>query len=209
MVLTGWDLFISRLDKLKRTALITARGGWGILGLFLLGVWTWQKGIFHDIEKNLKFIRKTRWISLGLGLGGTLFFFLLEICVKPDPPLFIKILGDLAHTVGTPALSFFYIAAIILLMRKESWQRFLKPLETVGRMALSNYFLQSLICTTLFYSYGFNLFGKVGPLAGFLLVFPISAVLIFLCAFWAKHFRFGPVEWLWRSLTYGKRQAMV
>lgn len=204
-----WDLFISRLDKLKRTALITARGGWGILGLFLLGAWTWQKGIFHDIEKNLKFLRKTRWISLALGLGGILIFFLIEIFVKTGQPLFIKILGDIAHTVGTPALSFFYIASIILLMRKESWKRFLKPLEAVGRMALSNYFLQSLICTTLFYSYGFNLFGKVGPLVGFLLVFPIWAVQVFLSTLWAKHFRFGPVEWLWRSLTYGKRQTMA
>lgn len=204
-----WDLFISRLDKLKRTALITARGGWGILGLFLLGIWTWQKGIFHDIEKNLKFLRKTRWISLALGLGSTLIFFLLEIFVKPDQSLFVKILGNLARTVGTSALSFFYITAIVLLMRKESWKRFLRPLEAVGRMALSNYFLQSLICTTLFYNYGFNLFGKIGPLTGFLLVFPISAVQIFLSAQWAKHFRFGPVEWLWRSLTYGKRQAMV
>ena len=204
-----WDMFLIRLDKLKTTALITTRGGWGILGLFLLGIWVWQKGIFQDIEKNLKFLRKTRWITLALGLGGTLIFFLLDTFLKPPQPLSVRIIGGFARTVGTSALSFFYIAAIVLLMRKESWKRFLRPLEAVGRMALSNYFLQSLICTTLFYSYGFNLFGKIGPLTGFLLVFPISAVQIFLSARWAKHFRFGPVEWLWRSLTYGKRQTMV
>jgi uncharacterized protein len=204
-----WDMFLVRLAKLKTTALITAMGGWGILGLFLLGIWVWQKGIFHDIEKNLKFLRKTRWITLALGLGGTLIFFLLEILVKPGQPLLIRIIRDFARTVGTSALCFFYIASIALLMRKEAWKRFLKPLEAVGRMALSNYFLQSLICTTLFYSYGFDLFGKIGPLTGFLLVFPISAVQIFLSAHWAKHFRFGPVEWLWRSLTYGKRQTMA
>ncbi len=204
-----WDMFLVRLDKLKKTAMITARGGWVILGMFLLGIWVWQKGIFQDIEKNLKFLRKIRWIALALGLGGTLIFFLLEILGKPSQSLLVKILGDFAHTVGTASLSFFYIAAIVLLMRRESWRRFLRPLEAVGRMALSNYFLQSLICTSLFYSYGFNLFGKIGPLTGFLLVFPISAVQIFLSAQWAKHFRFGPVEWLWRSLTYGKRQTMV
>ncbi|MCX6579790.1 MAG: DUF418 domain-containing protein [Candidatus Aminicenantes bacterium] len=204
-----WDMFLIRLDKLKTTALITARGGWGILGLFLLGIWVWQKGIFQDIEKNLKFLRKTRWVTLALGLGGTLIFFLLDTFLKPPQPLSVRLIGGIARTVGTSALSFFYIATIVLLMRKESWKRFLRPLEAVGRMALSNYFLQSLICTTLFYSYGFNLFGKIGPLTGFLLVFPISAVQIFLSARWAKHFRFGPVEWLWHSLTYGKRQTMA
>jgi uncharacterized protein len=204
-----WELFLTRVNKLKKTALITIKGGWGILALFLVGIWTWQKGIFQDIEKNLKFLKKTRWVTLALGMGGTLVFSLLNILFKLGPPLSIRIIADFARTVGTTALSFFYITAIVLLWRKETWKKILKPLEAVGSMALSNYFMQSLICTTLFYSYGFNLFGKIGPLIGFLLVLAISSVLIFLSGRWVKYFRFGPVEWLWRSLTYGKRQAMV
>ncbi|HLP61121.1 MAG TPA: DUF418 domain-containing protein, partial [Candidatus Deferrimicrobium sp.] len=99
--------------------------------------------------------------------------------------------------------------SIVFLCRKAAWKKILKPLEATGRMALSNYFLQSLLCTTLFYSYGFKLFGKTDPLMAFLLVFPISAVQVLFSAWWLKHFRFGPVEWLWRSLTYGKWQKIV
>jgi uncharacterized protein len=75
-------------------------------------------------------------------------------------------------------------------------------------MALSNYLLQSLVCTTLFYSYGLGWYGSVGRAAGLVLVVIIYAAQIPLSVWWLKHFRFGPAEWVWRSLTYGKRQPM-
>jgi uncharacterized protein len=75
-------------------------------------------------------------------------------------------------------------------------------------MGLSNYLLQTLICTTLFYSYGFGLFGGVGPARGVLLTILIYAQQIPLSAWWLSRFRFGPFEWLWRSLTYGQWQSM-
>lgn len=75
-------------------------------------------------------------------------------------------------------------------------------------MALSNYLLQSVVCTTLFYSYGFGLFGQVGPAAGVLLSCAIYALQIPLSVWWMRRFRFGPAEWLWRSLTYGRRQRL-
>jgi uncharacterized protein len=75
-------------------------------------------------------------------------------------------------------------------------------------MAIGNYLLQTLICTTLFYGYGFGLYGQVGAAAGVLLTIAIYALQIPLSVWWLRHFRFGPVEWLWRSLTYGERQPM-
>jgi uncharacterized protein len=85
----------------------------------------------------------------------------------------------------------------------------LTPLAAVGRTALSNYLLQSLICTTIFYSYGLGLFGRVGPAAGTALAVVIYAVQVPLSRWWLRRFQFGPMEWLWRSLTYMKRQPMV
>jgi uncharacterized protein len=75
-------------------------------------------------------------------------------------------------------------------------------------MALSNYLFQSLVCTTLFYSYGLGLFGKVGPAAGLALSFAIYSVQVPLSVWWLRRFRFGPMEWVWRSMTYGKLQPM-
>ena len=75
-------------------------------------------------------------------------------------------------------------------------------------MALSNYLLQSLVCTTIFYSYGLGLFGSVGRAAGLVLAVVIYLAQLAFTGWWLKHFRFGPMEWLWRSLTYGKCQPM-
>jgi uncharacterized protein len=117
--------------------------------------------------------------------------------------------GSVGFEVGAPALSIAYMSAITLLAEREVWRRRLTPLAAVGRTALSNYLLQSLICTTIFYSYGLGLFGKVGPAAGTALAVVIYAVQVPLSGWWLRRFEFGPMEWLWRSLTYMKRQPMV
>jgi uncharacterized protein len=75
-------------------------------------------------------------------------------------------------------------------------------------MALSNYLLQSLICTTILYGYGLGWYGSVGRAAGLGLVVLIYVAQIPLSVWWLRNFRFGPAEWLWRSLSYGKRQPM-
>ncbi len=75
-------------------------------------------------------------------------------------------------------------------------------------MALTNYLLQTLICTTLFYSYGLGLYGKVGPAAAALLAIAIYLFQVALSLLWVRRFRFGPAEWLWRSATYGRLQPM-
>ncbi len=73
-------------------------------------------------------------------------------------------------------------------------------------MALTNYLLQSVVCTMIFYHYGLGYYGKVGPALGLVFTAVIYLLQIPLSALWLKHFRFGPMEWLWRSLTYGKLQ---
>ena len=124
------------------------------------------------------------------------------------PGVLVNLLGDMLWRVGAPALSFFYASAILLLFQRTAWQRHLAPLAAVGRTALSNYLLQSVICTTIFYSYGFGLYGRIGQPAGVALTFLIFALQIPVSVWWLRHFRFGPVEWLWRTLTYGKLQPM-
>jgi len=121
---------------------------------------------------------------------------------------FPQVITATAHVLGGPSLCIAYMAAFALLLRQPDWQRRLRPLGTAGRMALSNYLFQSLVCTTIFYSYGLGWYGSVGRTAGLGLVAIIYAAQIPLSVGWLKHFRFGPVEWIWRTLTYGKRQPM-
>ena len=101
-----------------------------------------------------------------------------------------------------------YGAGLVLLIQRDFWKRCLAPLEAVGRLALTNYLLETLICTTLFYGYGLGLYGKFGPAAVTLLAIAIYLFQVALSLLWTRRFRFGPAEWLWRSLTYGRLQPM-
>jgi uncharacterized membrane protein YeiB len=81
-------------------------------------------------------------------------------------------------------------------------------LAPVGQMALTNYLTQSIVCTLIFYGYGLGLFGQMGMAAGIGLTFVIYLLQIPISHWWMKRFKYGPAEWLWRSLTYLKPQPM-
>ena len=184
-----------------------------IFPMFLLGLYAGRRRIFEDLSTHLPFIRKVFWWGLVLGLAGNfLWFFVVRPLIPGNPTIgrttFTGILGSVSWRVGQPALCFFYASAIILLVQRAAWKARLTPLAAVGRMALTNYLLQSVICTTIFYSYGLGLYGKAGPA-----ICAVFAVLIFtlqipLSQWWLRHFQFGPAEWLWRSLTYARLQPM-
>ncbi len=112
------------------------------------------------------------------------------------------------YQINRPILSMAYITGITLLSMQPRWSVRLAPLASVGRMPLTNYLMQSVICGFLFYSYGFALYGKVGPAGNFLVALAIYAVQVIYSNYWMAHFQYGPLEWLWRLLTYGKPPKM-
>ncbi len=81
-------------------------------------------------------------------------------------------------------------------------------LAAVGRMALTNYISQTILCTLIFYGYGLGLFARLERKQIVLVVVGIWIVQLIVSPIWLRHFRFGPLEWIWRSLTYGSRPAM-
>ena len=89
----------------------------------------------------------------------------------------------------------------------ESWLH--RSLASTGQMALTNYLMQTIICTTIFYGHGFGLFGSVERTGQILIVFAVWAVELLWSPWWLSRFRFGPFEWLWRSLTYMRLQPML
>lgn len=96
----------------------------------------------------------------------------------------------------------FYLSALVLLLTKESRQRMLQPIASVGRMALTNYLMQTLIFVTIFHGYGFGLFNQVGSFAGVILSVSVFIIQIVLSTLYLKKFNQGPMEWLWRKWTY-------
>ena len=109
---------------------------------------------------------------------------------------------------GSVAVGLAYLA-IIMLMVKSGVLRWLQEgLSAMGRMALSNYLAQTLICTTLFYGHGFGLFGRVERWQQLLIALSILTAQMIISVLWLRPFRYGPMEWLWRSLTYRRMQSM-
>jgi uncharacterized protein len=179
-----------------------------VFAMFLLGVYAGRKGIFQGIPGHLPFFRRVFGWGLAVGLTGNLVYATLSEVGNRFVPSPVSLLAQVGHTYGAPALAVAYGAGLTLLMQRPGWSARLAPLASVGRMALSNYLLQTLVCTTIFYSYGLGLFGSVGPAAGILLTVVIYLAQIPLSVWWLSRFRFGPVEWIWRTLTFGRRQPM-
>ncbi|MGO9931869.1 MAG: DUF418 domain-containing protein [Steroidobacteraceae bacterium] len=102
--------------------------------------------------------------------------------------------------------AFGYIALILLALKSGILRGATRTLAYVGQMAFSNYILTSLICTTLFEGYGFGLFGKLQRYQLYGIVFLVWLVILIVSPYWLRRFRFGPLEWAWRSLTYWKKQ---
>jgi uncharacterized protein len=179
-----------------------------VLAMFLLGLYAGRRRLLHEPEAHLPLLRRLAVWGLPFGvLCNAGFAASFEWSSRVEPS-WASLAGYILYLIGTTPLSFGYAAAIVLLVQRETWRRRLSPLAAVGRMALTNYLLQTLICTTLFYSYGLAWFGKVGPALGVLLTVAIYLAQIPFSVWWLRHFRFGPLEWLWRSLTYLRWQPM-
>jgi len=101
-----------------------------------------------------------------------------------------------------------YAAGFALLWARPGWRRWLTAPAPAGRMALTNYLAQSFVAMGLFYGVGLGWGGQVGPTLLVPLALIVFAAQVQLSALWLRHYRYGPAEWLWRSLTYGQRQPM-
>ena len=176
-----------------------------ILGIFLFGLWVWREGIIRDLPSRTDLLRRCQkhglWVAL---LCNSIVVGLIE-AFHPDPmaPSALGLMIGLAASIGLPAGSLFYASTLALLWQTVQWRPRLRPFAAVGRMALSNYLLQSAVCTTLYYSWGFGLYGRVGPLLGFVPTIAIYSAQVVLSVWWLRRFSTGPMEWLWRRLTYG------
>jgi uncharacterized protein len=161
--------------------------------------------VLENVATNAAWIRKATAWCLGMGIVAAAGFATLSAIRRPTgrPTVSGFITGLLFH-LNRPLLCIAYVGLIALLFQRERFRRLVQPFAIVGRMPLTNYLAQSVLATTLFYSYGFGLFGKVGPALGLLITAAIFIVQVVYSSFWVARFRFGPLEWLWRGATYGK-----
>jgi uncharacterized protein len=183
----------------------TAITNWpSALPMFFFGLYIGRRRVLENITAY----RRTLWriLFLGLVLGVTFYFGPMALAGSVPKGKLTGVFLSYAYRIHAWGFASFYAASVLLLLQRRFWQKLLSPFAPVGRMALTNYLLQATIIVPL--CIVFDLYDKVTPSFGVLL-----GVLVFLfqvpfSVLWLRHFRFGPAEWLWRSITYWKPQPM-
>lgn len=183
-----------------------------VLGRFLLGLYVGRRRLLHDSAAHLPLFRRLLKWGLVVGVVGNAAFTALSVLEDRGAISMASgwmAAGQALAAVGIPAMSCFYVSSIVLLFQRPAWQRRLLWLAPVGRMALTNYLTQTLFHLFIFYGYaGLGLIGRVGTSLCIPLSLAVFALQIVFSRWWLARYRFGPAEWLWRTLTYGRRQPM-
>ena len=176
---------------------------WSTLGLFFMGLYAGKRRIFDDVPAHTGLLGHLLLWGFVMGLFGNLAGVLADEGLYRLPELAVRLCG----VVGKTALFLSYASGVTLLFQREPWHHQWALIAPVGRMALTNYVSHSLILTTIFNGYGLG-FHKIGAFAALALAVLIFCLQVALSTWWLRHFRFGPLEWLWRSLTYGRLQPV-
>jgi len=172
------------------------------LALMLIGAALWRAGVFQTGSRASRYLLPAAVI--GIGAGGVL------SAAHENGWLGLDWRADLAlERVGTVLLAGGYGAAIVLAADRPLGWKLLAWAAPVGRMAFTNYLLQSVIFGWLFYGYGLGLFGWLGIADALAIGIGVYVLQVAFSTYWLKHYLFGPVEWLWRSAMYGKRQSLL
>ena len=177
------------------------------LPMFLFGLYIGRRRFFDNVVPHRRGLRLALIAGLAVGVFAFAGAALLNRPWANSPrPLVLRITSGLLWSVHAWGLAAFYASSLLSLLQNRGWQRRLAPLGAVGRMALTNYLLQSAlivpVCMTL------GLFDRVTPSMGVLIALCVWAIQVPASVWWLRHFNFGPAEWMWRSLTYARPQQI-
>ncbi len=180
-----------------------------VITFFLCGLYAGRIGVFKNIEKNLPFIKKVRNVGFPVGIILLIVYFLIDKEILALGILFKSAFLSSLNYAASMFIFTFYVSSIILLLRRDACKKVLNPLAATGRMALTNYIGQSVICTLLFYGFGLGLYGKVSITEGISITVAIYLFQVIISNLWFTKFRYGPLEWFWRMLTYKRKEQFL
>ena len=174
------------------------------LGLMLLGMLAWRIRCFQLIATHKGFTFAASLVAIAAGALLTM--------VTTDPAAELRSVADVMKYVGPSAgpilLALGYAGLFVAAIELRSIGKAARFLAPMGRMAFTNYIVQSVVLGWIFFGYGLGLYNHMGAAAGVALAVAVFAVQGAFSAWWLKRWRFGPIEWLWRSLMYGTAQPM-
>ena len=178
-----------------------------VLGLFLIGLWVARRKLFADPSRHRALLKRACILGFAVGLPFSVLRWWSETYLEHLPEA-EGLIATIGYTLGVVPLAIAYASGFALLWTSDRWRMRLQLLAPMGRMALTNYLMQTVLGIVLFTGIGLGWGMRVSSVG-----FESIAVLVFFLElgwsiWWLKHFRFGPMEWVWRSLTYGKWMPM-
>jgi len=173
-----------------------------IFALFLTGLQFGKRGMLTNPDAHVEAWKSVLRGGLIVGVPLSAVYTYTGFVANSVDFGWAEVLHGALVFIAGPALCLAYVAAIVLVCRSKRARSLLAPVAAVGRNALSNYLLQSVVCTTIFYGYGFGLFGSIGPAAGLALTVVLYALQMVISTYYIRRFRYGPAELVWRKLTY-------
>lgn len=172
-----------------------------------VGMAFYKNGLLTGLHKA-----KTYWLLFagGLGIGLILSYFRLQPLLRYEFNylLIAKNSSFEYYEISRTFRALGIFGGIMLLYNSGVFKWLFKMMRPVGQMAFTNYLAQSAICGLIFYGIGFGLFGKLQIHQMYYVVAGVWAIEIIWSHIWLRYFRFGPMEWLWRSLVYWKKQPL-
>ncbi len=179
---------------------------WRAGGLMLLGMALLKLGVLSG-DRTAGFYRGLTIGGYLLGLPLTIYSAVNAHAHAFDPIYMLKI-GGIYNYVGSVFVALGHVGLVILIVRRGAMAKLTARLAAVGRMALTNYLMHSIVMTSLFYGYGLGLYGQIPRAGQMVFVAGLIGLQLTVSPWWLARFRFGPAEWLWRSLACGQPQSM-
>jgi uncharacterized protein len=178
-----------------------------LLPIFMMGYWLVASGVIRNHMQYPRLFRQLARVGLGVGLSTTVAGLMVMEHPAVERITLLQGVGNGLFTIGQFFMAAGYLGLLVRLLAFSKWSKILHKLVPFGRMALTNYILQSVILTSIFYGYAGGMYGEISRAPQMLIVLAILVVQIPLSSWWLKHYQFGPLEWVWRSLTYKRWQS--
>lgn len=206
----GVNEFMRYLDGAwlwRLTDLLESNRFFKVPAMFLIGLWVSRRKIFVDPASHRRLLKRVCIGGLAIGLPGSLLLWWSDEHLARLPQA-SGLVGTVAYAFGVAPLAIGYAAGFALLWTKGSGQRLLRVFAPMGRMALTNYLMQTILAIPIFAGLGLGLGTRVSSIGFEAIAVGVLILQLLWSHWWLKRFQFGPMEWVWRSLTYGKMMTM-
>lgn len=179
-----------------------------VTGIFFFGIWMARRNYIQQPNKHIKTIK--RFFFWGLGIG-----FFIQIALNfasfeledfgTAAQIALLLFSTIIENLGVLLVSLGYVSGLTLLCLYPHFRKFLAFLAPAGRMTLTNYIMQSVFVWVIFYGSGFGFYMKIGPSISLVIALVLCAFQLAFSYYWLHYFKMGPLEWLWRYATKGKK----